>query len=306
VRPAAGFWVSDVTTAELAAVGDKRSISTPDKRRSFHGPTVFERSQSGGEIKVRDLRRPDDVRLLAQSNGLALDDLLGLSPRERFVLARGTATDAARVWDLDAQGGGDEVDPPSTSEYGSCEAQSISDNRGIAWYCTNRDLVLVTHPGETKPVVIPIADGKRVESMQFGANGLLLAMTLEDFSVRVFDSRTGQLLQTMKGHHGRIGNIAFSRDDSVLLSVSDDSTARMWDIKSSEPIAETTVPQFTRFTRAVASPNGLSAFFLADDRLLLWRCYACGNAEELQNEVEARKINRIPSFDEITNYRPTR
>ena len=301
-RPVEGFWVSDVTTAELAAVGDKRSISTPDERRSFHGPTVFERSQSGGGIRVRDLRRPDSVRLLAESNDLALGDLVGLSPRERFVLATGTTTDAARVWDLDAQGGPDEVDLPSTSEYESCEAQSISDNKGIAWYCTNRDVVLVTHSGEAQPVVISIADGKRVELLQFGVNGLLLALTLEDFSVRVFDSRTGQPLQTMKGHHGRIGNITFSRDDDVLLSVSDDSTARMWDIKSGKVMAETNVPPFTRFTRAVASSNGLSAFFLADDRLLLWRCYACGDAEELQKEVEARKIDRILSTEEMDRY----
>jgi hypothetical protein len=45
------------------------------------------------------------------------------------------------------------------------------------------------------------------------------------------------------------------------------------------------------------SPDGLSLLLRAPRRVLLWRCYACGDRAALLREVEARRIVR-PLSDE--------
>lgn len=61
-----------------------------------------------------------------------------------------------------------------------------------------------------------------------------------DTWVRVFDSKTGELLETHKGHHGPVRCLRFSPDGDSFATGSEDGTIRIWqtDLKSS---AATTV-----------------------------------------------------------------
>jgi WD40 repeat protein len=64
--------------------------------------------------------------------------------------------------------------------------------------------------------------------MAFSADGRLLASGSDDHTVRLWDTATGALRQTLKGHSGGVQSVAFSPDGRLLASGSDDQTVRLW------------------------------------------------------------------------------
>ena len=143
---------------------------------------------------------------------------------------------------------------------------------------------------------------KRVESARFSARGRLLALALDDYSVRVFDTSSGRPQPSMTGHSCRIRSLDFSSDNRFLASAADDRTARVWDVSTGWLAAVINVADRTRLTGATFSPDGLSLLLLALGRLLVWRCYACGDSSVLLEEVRRRNIERKLSPAEETEY----
>ena len=52
---------------------------------------------------------------------------------------------------------------------------------------------------------------------------------LVDKSVRVWDASTGETLKVLEGHTDYVMSVAFSSDDSRIVSGSDDKSVRVWD-----------------------------------------------------------------------------
>jgi WD40 repeat protein len=66
------------------------------------------------------------------------------------------------------------------------------------------------------------ADGKRV------LTGATFAQS-PDYQAALWDSETGELLRTFKGHHGYLASVAFSPDGKSILTGSHDGTSILWD-----------------------------------------------------------------------------
>ena len=72
-----------------------------------------------------------------------------------------------------------------------------------------------------------------VAPIALSPDGKELATARTDFGIRVWRTKAGEHKRELNGHEGRIVAISFSPDGSLLLSGSDDKTARLWSMDSS-------------------------------------------------------------------------
>ena len=68
--------------------------------------------------------------------------------------------------------------------------------------------------------------------MCFNHDGSQLASGSGDNTVKVWNAKTGDLVQTLKGHSGTVYSICFNHDGSQLASGSNDKTVKVWGAKA--------------------------------------------------------------------------
>ncbi|XP_056393450.1 WD repeat-containing protein 36 [Hyla sarda] len=60
----------------------------------------------------------------------------------------------------------------------------------------------------------------------------MLAVALDDFSIKVFDIETCKLVRQFPGHNGKINDMTYSPDGRWLMTASMDCTVKIWDFPS--------------------------------------------------------------------------
>jgi len=75
--------------------------------------------------------------------------------------------------------------------------------------------------------------GGVVESLAFSPDGSLLASgdVYSDNAIRLWDTKSYQLLRTLEGHAHGVDNLTFSPDGQVLISASFDGAVRLWGVR---------------------------------------------------------------------------
>lgn len=81
-------------------------------------------------------------------------------------------------------------------------------------------------------IFMNIGEGEVLRSAAFTPDSAVLATAAgnnEDFTIRLRDVASGQSIGRLDGHTGIVWDVAFSPDGQMLVSVSSDATAKIWD-----------------------------------------------------------------------------
>lgn len=74
--------------------------------------------------------------------------------------------------------------------------------------------------------------------VEWSHDGAFVTSTSHDFTVSMIDPATGRFLHTFEPHGNTVLDTAISPDDRLLVTSADDSTMRVWDLRSKELVAE--------------------------------------------------------------------
>jgi hypothetical protein len=109
-----------------------------------------------------------------------------------------------------------------------------------------------------------------VYSVAFSPHSKTVASASSDRTIRVWDYRTGTLLQTVTGHSSAVSSVAFSPDGRTVASGSWDNTVRLWDAQTGK--LQRTLTGHSDYVQAIAfSPDGRTmASGSADKTVRLW------------------------------------
>ncbi len=122
------------------------------------------------------------------------------------------------------------------TSYQAIEALAFSPDASILAIGTHKELHLWNFKtGES----IPTAGHEDIEALTFSPDGKILASGSSDTTIRLWDTKSGRLIDTLIGHSGSITSLAFRAQDkgqntlnTTLVSLSEDKTAIKWYIKS--------------------------------------------------------------------------
>ena len=138
-----------------------------------------------------------------------------------------------------------------TTEYGSINALAFSPDSSVLASVTSNGIHLLNL--ETGNSISTFRHGS-VDTLAFTPDGRTLASGSSDTTIRLWDTQTGRLKDTLIGHTGAITSLTFftpantldaantehsssTQTETTLASVSEDGTVLLWNIK---PIVDTT------------------------------------------------------------------
>lgn len=93
----------------------------------------------------------------------------------------------------------------------------------------NREKLLIFLPGIRK--IVKCQNDEKIDTIAFNSDGKILA-TVSDVQIKLWDTVNGNLIRTFaESHDFSIRSMAFSADDQLLASGSEDQTIKLWNTK---------------------------------------------------------------------------
>ena len=95
----------------------------------------------------------------------------------------------------------------------------------------------VTREEPSAPPLAVLRGGSgTVWGVAFSPDDRMLAMALEEGTIKLWDLDTKTVRATLAGHGAGVWTAAFSRDGALLATSSDDNSARIWDLKTNRTV----------------------------------------------------------------------
>lgn len=156
--------------------------------------------------------------------------------------------------------------------------------------------VVLWRVGETRAIRRFRGHSKGVTTIEFLADGTLIASGALDQSIRVWNVETGELVRTLNNHTRAIHELRKRPQDHdsqagglpVLVSVSDDRTVRIW---------QPTIGRLVRFCRLDVVP--LSVAWHADG---VWLVVACDDGSVRNIHPDTMEVRRVTSVSQAWLY----
>ncbi|MBD1214582.1 MAG: hypothetical protein H9534_17995 [Dolichospermum circinale Clear-D4] len=109
-----------------------------------------------------------------------------------------------------------------------------------------------------------------LESVAYSPNGQTLASGSWDTTIKLWNVKTGNLLQTLEGHSDWVRSLAYSPDGQTLASGSNDETIKLWNVNTGSLLQ--TLEGHSDWVKSLAySPDGQTLASGSDDNTIkLW------------------------------------
>jgi WD40 repeat protein len=172
-------------------------------------------------------------------SSLAHDGAIGSSFFNRDGTRLGTRSSGLiKVWDL---GSGRELFFPLTPgagfEFG--HAEFSPDGNSLVTCCWNsqpdKGFAQIWDMASGRPKDFKFSHGDGVLFASFSPDGRQLVTASEDFTARIWDVASGQLLFTLQ-HENQVQTAVFSPDGKRVVTASSDKTARVWSAETGAPL----------------------------------------------------------------------
>ncbi|GAA0647577.1 hypothetical protein GCM10010174_83660 [Kutzneria viridogrisea] len=173
-------------------------------------------------------------------------------------LITGTSDGTVRVWDLDTGQStarlhtGGRVTAVALSADGHSAVTAAEDGTARVWNLSAMgESTADRHSGQINAVAVT-GQGRAITAS-------------DDKSVRIWDTRTGELLNTLEEHQDWVTSVAVSTDGDRAATASYDRTARVWDVRTGEQLHEL-VGHEDQLTAVALTRDGTKAVTASWDR----------------------------------------
>jgi WD40 repeat protein len=280
-------WFAVVTSAAFdpagarVATGSERATRVLDARS---GDLLHELRGHGGDVTTVRFGRDGATLVTAGEEGeLRVWDLTALpelvlsglgdaavgpqfSPDGRWIVAEGSTS--AVVWD--AARGTKIAELPKVGHMAAVNARAAFDGQGRLMLGDQRVKSPEAHEVRTASGQPAFPSVRLPEFAWFRSRDEHLALIPQtDHSAVVRDRGTWEQVAVLKGHQGMVKGAVFGQDARWVLTASEDSTARVWDVKTGGQLHELRLDN--RGSAAGLSPDGRLAYVVADwSTITLW------------------------------------
>jgi WD40 repeat protein len=268
------FFVWDLRTGQLVLVLDTRDDTATDMAFSPSGATLAVALYEDG---VQLWRLADGVllhTLRGEDEGYAASKSIALSPDGQLLAAGNFEAEDVWLWRVaDGQLVRKMDEHPRAGRV-----------LGLAFSPDGRLLVCGDGGGEKDVTLMRVWDvstGRAVAGFPrkewmpvFSSDGLLLAsarIARGTGPISIWDVAARTEVQQLLGHTGQVSRMAFSPSGHVLVSCSEDRTARWWDVQRGQEIHRLEALLSTHTSSAFSPDTRLLATSTWDGKIRLWR-----------------------------------
>lgn len=144
--------------------------------------------------------------------------------------------------------------------------------------------------------------GQYVHSVAYSPNGKHLATGSSDHKIRVVNSETGALEQTLAGHTDGVVSVEFSPDGKQLLSSSFDNSAIVWDLATSAPL-QTLKGHSWWVWKARFSPDANRIVTASQDgKAIVWQKTAKSGELRAESQTQPPASSPQPLYTKLTEF----
>ncbi|PPQ75265.1 hypothetical protein CVT24_007438 [Panaeolus cyanescens] len=191
--------------------------------------------------QIFDVHTGEKVCVVADETASAVGDLyirsVRFSPDGKF-LATGAEDRKIRIWEIATRrirhvfaGHEQEIYSLDFSPDGRYIVSGSGDRTMRIWDLTDpaahRTITIADSDAGAKPLA---PNDAGVTSVAISPDGRWVAAGSLDYIIRIWDLRTGELVERLKGHEDSVYSVAFTPDGMGLLSGSLDKAVKFWDI----------------------------------------------------------------------------